>query len=106
MPVIKFSGAMKQPVKREPIVPVQKPKSLAAELASSDSETETESDLDGSSRKVSAKKEIMEQVAAAAAEQESEDEEIKVDLKQEKQRVEDSKVSEVAEEEDDGEVIY
>ena len=42
-PVVKFSGAMKQPVKREPYPAPspQKHKSLAAELESSDSDSDS-----------------------------------------------------------------
>ena len=46
-PIVRFTGAMKEPVRREPICPDKPAKSLAAELASSSDSSS--SSQDGSS---------------------------------------------------------
>ena len=69
-------------------------------MASSDSNTETESEREGISKKASVKKDNS---SSSSSGSESDDEEIKVDLKEDKSRL---KQDESAADEDDDELIY
>ena len=108
-PIVKFTGAMKQPVKREQIIPDKPAKSLAAELESSSDTDSSSSESDSPVKEQKKKTKKTQKEKRSQSEEDSPDEEIKVDLKADKNRLSkpiDSSVSNQQEESDKYEETY